>query len=366
MSTLESYPTLKSFEILARTGITTVDTTTVNNGYYGSTNGVYSGPFVPTGSPSGVNNNSVALTVANTELAQLTASIAALPSPQPIPAPVLDVVTFTPGKYVSGSAITFSTVAINFDAQNDPDALFYIIAASSITFTTITMNLLNGAQACHIYWLASAAEITFTTLGIPIVGNLIAGTSITFTDTPQIDGHIYAQTAVSFTGITLANAIACAPVCYVKGTKILTENGYVAIENLHVDDKVVTKGKIHNEEYINLEDEEKLETIIWTGKFNLSNLTSVSLPICITANSLGENFPFEDLYVSPVHRILLEGKMVQAKELVNEKTIFQDDKCNDVVYYHLELESHSAIMANGVLSESYLDVDNRHIFEKKE
>jgi len=29
----------------------------------------------------------------------------------------------------------------------------------------------------------------------------------------------------------------------------------------------------------------------------------------------------------------------------------------------LECENHSAIIANGVLAESYLDVNNRHVFE---
>ena len=103
--------------------------------------------------------------------------------------------------------------------------------------------------------------------------------------------------------------------------------------------------------------------VIWTSKFQVSKLTNKSRPICIKANALGENLPFKDLYVSPGHRILINGKMVAANKLVNETTIVQDSECNNVEYYHIELESHSAIIANGILSESYLDLNNRHVFE---
>jgi hypothetical protein len=55
--------------------------------------------------------------------------------------------------------------------------------------------------------------------------------------------------------------------------------------------------------------------------------------------------------------------MVRAKNLVNGDTIFQDFAYDNIVYYHLELENHSAVIANGLLAETYLDVHNRHVFE---
>jgi hypothetical protein len=50
------------------------------------------------------------------------------------------------------------------------------------------------------------------------------------------------------------------------------------------------------------------------------------------------------------------------KTIINEETIFQDNKCDNVEYYHIECENHCAIFANGVLAESYLDINNRGIF----
>ena len=51
--------------------------------------------------------------------------------------------------------------------------------------------------------------------------------------------------------------------------------------------------------------------------------------------------------------------------MVNGTTITQPP-CKEVYYYHLECDEHSAIVANGLLSESYLDVNNRHVFEHSE
>ena len=106
-----------------------------------------------------------------------------------------------------------------------------------------------------------------------------------------------------------------------------------------------------------------IEPVIWISKFKVIDLNSKSRPICIKKNALGQNYPFKDLYVSPCHSLLLNGKMVLAKHLVNGKNIYQDNECDSVEYYHLECENHSAIFANGILAESYLDVNNRDVFD---
>lgn len=147
---------------------------------------------------------------------------------------------------------------------------------------------------------------------------------------------------------------------------ILTENGFVPIENIKEGDKVVTKGEIHIGETFIEDKIGKISNVIWINKFKVNNLNSKSAPICIKKDALDENIPFKDLYVSPGHSLLLDGKMVLAENIVNGTNIYQDYECNNVEYYHLELESHSAIFANGVLAESYLDGGNmRSIFENK-
>ena len=55
--------------------------------------------------------------------------------------------------------------------------------------------------------------------------------------------------------------------------------------------------------------------------------------------------------------------MVVASSLINGKTIYQDTLIEEIEYYHLECKTQYGIFANGVLAESYLDTNNRYVFE---
>jgi hypothetical protein len=196
-----------------------------------------------------------------------------------------------------------------------------------------------------------------------------AGISSTTTTKQVIDGNVFVKSNnpqpdadVSFSGTTEVHTTSGPVVCYVKGTKILTNKGYVPIEEITKNHKIVIKGKIYNNEVFVEEEKYSVEPIRWLGHFTVRNLTKDSSPICIQKNALGKNKPFEDLYVSPCHGILFNDTIIHAKKIVNKKTIFQDNNRDSVDYYHLELRNHHAILANGILSESYLDMKNRNIF----
>jgi hypothetical protein len=271
--------------------------------------------------------------------------------------------------YNSASSITFQGIPITLDAQGNSNAQFFITAGTgAFTFNNIpSITFINGASTCNIFWLAGTA-ITFSgTSPSSIPGILIAGSAITFANASQILGRVYALSAVTFSGTSSVNALCTQNtqniVCYAKGTLILTKQGFIPIENIRVGHNVVTKGKIYKNNFINKDAKLAVEPVMWISKFKVINLNSKSRPICIKKDALGENYPFKDLYVSPSHGLLLNGKMVFAKNIVNGKTIYQDNECDNVEYYHLECEHHSAIIANGVLAESYLDVNNRDVFE---
>lgn len=209
----------------------------------------------------------------------------------------------------------------------------------------------------------------------PIYGNFIAATSATFTSPSSINGHIYvsigAVTITAQSGGTSVNTLSCGYiptpptpiVCYAKGTLILTKQGFIPIENIKAGHKVVTKGKIYKNKYIDNDAKLLIEPVVWISKFKVTNLNSKSRPICIKKDAFGTNSPFTDLYVSPGHNLLLNGKTHVAENMVNGNTIYQDNECDSVEYYHLECEKHSAIYANGVLAETYLDINNRYVFE---
>ena len=337
-----AYPSLfdtsTGYAILAQSGITSAvgHTVTVNNGFYGNAGG--SGQITGTFNGTGTLNNAVGS--ANANLGSLISAINALP---------------TSGTPYNGGPFTFLPGVIYTSIGN-------IIPSGTLNFNAGSAT----AQAGNIFWLANSSGLISTASGATIQGNLISGTAITIGGATSsiINGSIFAQgTNVTFAADTIVNA---EPVCYLKGTKILTEDGYKNIEDLKVGENVVSKGKIHQNAYVDVNEPLSLKPITWIGSFKAPNLNSNSLPICIKANALRENLPFEDLYVSPGHRIIIDGKMVVARDLINGETIFQDESFILVEYYHFELESHSSVIANGVLSETYLNFNTRGIFEKTE
>jgi len=145
-------------------------------------------------------------------------------------------------------------------------------------------------------------------------------------------------------------------VCYAAGTSILTDAGEVAVETLRAGDTVMTvvDGRLVP------------QTVKWMGNRTVDLARhpkpETAAPIRISTGALGDNLPHRDLVVSPDHALFIDGKLFPAKLLVNDMTIVQDMEAASVVYYHIELDQHAILVAEGVEAESYLDTGNRDFF----
>jgi hypothetical protein len=179
------------------------------------------------------------------------------------------------------------------------------------------------------------------------------------------DGNIGAElrVAVSFTDADTgqtANAFSAptfdvAP-CYCRGTLILTDHGEVAVEMLAIGDHVLTRTGM-------------LRPIKWLGRRSYAGRFTLGrkdiLPISIKAGALDENVPRRDLWISPHHAMYFEencGVLIEAKDLVNGVSIMQAQRVKKVEYFHIELDSHDVIVAEGALSETFIDDDSRGMF----
>ncbi len=154
--------------------------------------------------------------------------------------------------------------------------------------------------------------------------------------------------------VTAINETAANP-CFAAGTRILTTQGEIAVENLAIGDLVITP-----------EGEE--QPIIWIGLRRLENLKAYRRPeavrpIIIEAGALADNMPARNLVLSPDHAILLDGVLVPAKELLNWNNIHQDQRIDEITYYHIELPCHGIIFAESTPTESYLDTGHRGAFD---
>jgi Hint domain len=145
--------------------------------------------------------------------------------------------------------------------------------------------------------------------------------------------------------------------CYLEGTLILTPNGEVAVETLKAGDLV----QLHDKRSV---------PIKWVGSRTLmrdedSRWDIRLAPICLKRGSLAQNTPHTDLYVSRAHCFLIDGFLVPAATLVNWRSI---SACTDfdapkLTYFHIELEKHSIIVANGAPAETLLPGSDMDGFE---
>ena len=85
-------------------------------------------------------------------------------------------------------------------------------------------------------------------------------------------------------------------------------------------------------------------------------------PIQFRAGSLGNGLPRRDLLVSPEHAMFLDCVLIPAKALVNGSAIVRERGLDRVDYFHVELDRHEVLLAEGAPSESFLEDGNRGQF----
>ena len=150
-----------------------------------------------------------------------------------------------------------------------------------------------------------------------------------------------------------AGALEISMPCFASGTRIATPDGEVPVEALREGDLVVTHAG-------------KVRPVVWIGHTHLDfrhhARPEAVRPIRIAPHTFGPGRPARTLVLSPGHALFLHGVLVDVEKLVNGVTIVQDRGIGSVTYFHVELEEHDVLIAEGMPAESYLDTGNRHQF----
>lgn len=147
------------------------------------------------------------------------------------------------------------------------------------------------------------------------------------------------------------------PTCFVRGTRIRTPAGEVAIERLRPGDLVCA-----------LEDGAPVaRPVKWRGHRRIDLRThprpETAAPVRIRAGAFADGLPRADLLVSPDHALFVDGKLIAARQLVNHASIVEERGWTVVDYFHIELDRHGVVLAEDLPAESYLDTGNRGFFE---
>jgi hypothetical protein len=90
-------------------------------------------------------------------------------------------------------------------------------------------------------------------------------------------------------------------------------------------------------------------------------------PVKISRFAIDGKAPHSDLYVSAPHAIYIDGVLIPVSNLINGVTIVADAKPDalSLTYYHIEFDTHEAILAECLAMESFRGND-RSLFDNGE
>ncbi len=246
------------------------------------------------------------------------------------------------GNYGTDATVTFTGVSVD---GGFIDFSATIVSANSFASGTITGNFLGN----------DATDFLLNAKNVPGVGSAF----LYFTNTVAQQPGTVAPGNIAIVGDVLNNTPYTPPACFAEGTRVATTRGPVAVEELMIGDQVVIhardRGVVAG----------VTRPIIWLGHRSVACARHPRpwdvLPVRVHAGAFADGVPQQDVVLSPDHAIYADGVLVPVRYLVNDANITRD-AAEEVTYWHVELDAHDIILAEGLPAESYLDSGNRGAF----
>ncbi|MBS0641670.1 MAG: Hint domain-containing protein, partial [Proteobacteria bacterium] len=140
--------------------------------------------------------------------------------------------------------------------------------------------------------------------------------------------------------------------CFCEHTRLLTPDGEQAVEDLSVGDLVTTWRGEHRR-------------IVWIGTSTIPirrGRRDAATPVIVQRDAIAPGVPRRPLRVTKGHSLLFGDVLIPVEYLVNHRSIRWDDHAQMARLYHIELETHDVLVADGAPAESYRDDGNRWLF----
>ena len=132
--------------------------------------------------------------------------------------------------------------------------------------------------------------------------------------------------------------------CFAEGTRIAVARGAVPVEALRVGDRVRVAGG-------------ETRPVVWIGSRRVDVRRHPRprdvRPVEIAAGAFGSGRPSRPLRLSPDHAVWVEGALIPVRYLVDGRLI-RRMRVTAVTYWHVELDGHDRLLAEGLASESFL------------
>lgn len=177
---------------------------------------------------------------------------------------------------------------------------------------------------------------------------------VVFGQTVNVGAGVFSfGTQTTGSGLNEVFAPAFTVACFAAGTRIGTVHGDVAVEYLREGDDVVRALG-------------GAAPVRWIGQRRIDCTRHPRpadvWPVRVQAGAFAPGAPKRDLLLSPDHAVHADGRLIPIRYLVNGASIVQTP-VDQVTYFHVELDRHDVLLAEGLACESYLDTGNRAAFE---
>jgi hypothetical protein len=242
-----------------------------------------------------------------------------------------------------------------------------VFGLDAITSAGITMTFTTAdAMLALANPTTMGGKITNFGVGDAIDLNLYGytGGNVTYTDgelaIPTAGGDISLNvqfaTGYSAADVQLADDTAGGTIayiaCFAEGTRIATACGPVPVEALRPGDRACVAGG-------------GTRPIVWIGHRRIDcgrhpNPRHI-WPVRVRAGAFGPGRPAADVRLSPDHAVFADGVLVPVRHLIDGRAIVQEPVAG-IAYWHVELDRHDVILAEGLPCESFLDTGNRSSF----
>jgi T5SS/PEP-CTERM-associated repeat protein len=142
--------------------------------------------------------------------------------------------------------------------------------------------------------------------------------------------------------------------CFAAGTRIGTARGNVPVEHLALGDRVRMARRNGG-----------TRPVVWLGHRVVNCRRhpdpGAVWPVRVRRNAFGRGRPARDLILSPDHAVFVGGVLIPIRHLLTGGSILQERRAS-VTYWHVELDRHDVLRAEGLPCESFLDTGNRPAF----
>jgi collagen type I alpha len=254
---------------------------------------------------------------------------------------------------ISGSGTIQPLMTLEVNGQIDAGVEIAFSASIGAEVGDLVLDVPGGVQGTIVgFGIGNMIDIQGSLYTDAVFTQGATGTAGTLT----LSGSGFAPLVLAVEGDYVSNSFTATPgatdtivtlaPCFVSGTRIATEFGEVMVDDLRVGDHVLCLMQ-------------GTAPVVWIGQRHVDLRHHPEprrvWPVRVSAGAFGPGRPHTDLFLSPDHAVYVSEVLIPIRHLINGTTITQVPVAS-VTYHHIELPRHDVIRAQGLPTESFLDI----------